>query len=154
MQGFEEVYRQHVQKVFRFCLRLVGRPDIAEELTSEAFLVLYRNFARVDTTQLPSWLFTVARNLAMDYWRHRAVEERHLTMLSSAEAATEAPHESWLFENPSLKPIHRVCLILRYVQDMDRSEIAERTGLSENQVKGHLQYARRLLRKALMSETK
>jgi RNA polymerase sigma-70 factor (ECF subfamily) len=37
--------------------------------------------------------------------------------------------------------------MLRYVHGMSRSEIAERTGLSEVQVKGHLQYALALLRK-------
>jgi RNA polymerase sigma-70 factor (ECF subfamily) len=45
-----------------------------------------------------------------------------------------------------LKPIHRVCLLLRYVHGMTLTEIAEQTGRSETQVKGHLQYGRRLLR--------
>jgi DNA-directed RNA polymerase specialized sigma24 family protein len=44
--------------------------------------------------------------------------------------------------------VHRVCLALRYVQGMTRAEIAARTGLTEMQVKGHLQYALTLLRKA------
>jgi DNA-directed RNA polymerase specialized sigma24 family protein len=33
------------------------------------------------------------------------------------------------------------------VHDLDRGDIAKRLGLSETQVKGHLQYARELLRK-------
>jgi RNA polymerase sigma-70 factor (ECF subfamily) len=49
----------------------------------------------------------------------------------------------------ALKPVHRACLILRYVHGMDRSEIATRLGLRENQVKGHLQYALTLLRREL-----
>ena len=49
----------------------------------------------------------------------------------------------------ALKPIHRACLILRYVHGMERSEIATRLGLSETQVKGLLQYARELVRKSL-----
>ena len=51
--------------------------------------------------------------------------------------------------NKALKPVHRVCLILRYVHGMERGEIARETGLSETQVKGHLQYGRRLLRQQL-----
>jgi RNA polymerase sigma-70 factor (ECF subfamily) len=38
--------------------------------------------------------------------------------------------------------------MLRYVYGMTRAEIARQTGLSETQVKGHLQYALTLLRKA------
>jgi DNA-directed RNA polymerase specialized sigma24 family protein len=39
--------------------------------------------------------------------------------------------------------------MLRYVHGMTRAEIASRVGLSESQVKGYLQYALVLLRKAL-----
>ena len=52
-----------------------------------------------------------------------------------------------------LKPVHRICLTLRYVQEMTVAEIAAYLGLSEIQVKGHLQYARGLLRKQLSTES-
>ena len=41
--AFETLYRQHVQSVYRFALRCVSRKDLAEDLTSEAFLALFRN---------------------------------------------------------------------------------------------------------------
>ena len=47
--------------------------------------------------------------------------------------------EVWLREATGLKPVHRACLILRYVHGMTRAEIAARLGLTDNQVKGHLQ---------------
>ena len=43
--------------------------------------------------------------------------------------------------------MHRSCLILRYVEGLTRAEIAQTTGLTENQVKGYLQYALTLVRK-------
>jgi RNA polymerase sigma-70 factor (ECF subfamily) len=55
--------------------------------------------------------------------------------------------EKWILESADLKPIHRACVILRYVQGMTRAEVAATTGLSEMQVKGHLQYALVLLRR-------
>jgi DNA-directed RNA polymerase specialized sigma24 family protein len=55
--------------------------------------------------------------------------------------------QSWLGNEPSLKPIHRACLILHFAHGMTRSEIAQRLALSETKVKGHLQYALQLLRK-------
>ncbi len=58
--------------------------------------------------------------------------------------------EVWLIEScKDLKPVHRACLLLRFVHGMTRAEIAVELGLTENQVKGSLQYALELLRKAL-----
>jgi DNA-directed RNA polymerase specialized sigma24 family protein len=59
-----------------------------------------------------------------------------------------------ILDLPQLKPIHRTCLILRYVYDMERAEIAVRVGLTENQIKSCLQYSLELLRKYLGSRGK
>ena len=149
MGEFEKLYRKHVDAVFRFSLHCVGRREIAEEITGDAFLALYRNLDRIEEAQLPAWLFTVARNHARDYWRHCAVEERYATAAAEAGDCAGAAMPGWLFENKALKRVHRVCLVLRYVHGMGRAEIAQQTGLSDNQIKSCLQYARKLLRKQL-----
>ena len=74
---FESLYRQHVQAVFRFAMSITRRKEIAEDLTSEAFLALHREMASIDPSQLPAWLLTVVRNRARDMWRHQVVEERY-----------------------------------------------------------------------------
>lgn len=152
MKGFDQLYRRHVDALFRFAVRQVGRRDIAEEITSEAFLALHRNQDRIDEAQLPAWLYTVVRNRAVDYWRRQAAEQRALLEYEQGRPTMTEPRsllEHSLSRNKALKPVHRVCLILRYVYGMERGEIAQETGLSEVQVKGHLQYGRRLLRSQL-----
>ena len=146
MRDFDEAYANYADSVFRYALRLVGRRDEAEDLTSETFLALHRNLAGLDLSQLPGWLFAVARNKAMDYWRHSKVEARYLDTLPPPETTWSQPLQMWLRESKALKPIHRACLILRYAHGMTREEIAGRLGISDVQVKGHLQYARSLLR--------
>jgi RNA polymerase sigma-70 factor (ECF subfamily) len=150
MGTFEELYRKHVHAVFRFAMSVVGQRETAEDLTSEAFLALHRNLDAIDQALLPGWLLTVVRNRARDLWRRKAVEDRFLERLAETTApAVEPllPLEHWILDSPELRPIHRTCLILRYVHDMTRAEIAAKTGLSETQVKGHLQYGLALLRK-------
>lgn len=149
MGSFEDLYRQHVQAVYRFALSVAGRKETAEDLTSDAFLALYRRFEAIDQTQLPGWLLTVVRNRARDLWRRQAVEQRYIAELPAEPAGQTPGLERWILDDPGLKPIHRTCLILRYVHGMTRVEIASRTGLGESQVKGHLQYALSLLRKTL-----
>jgi RNA polymerase sigma-70 factor, ECF subfamily len=154
MTAFDDVYRQHVSAVFRFAVRLVGRRDIAEELTSDAFIALWRAFDGIDAAQLPGWLFTVVRNKATDHWRRAILEQKYLSGLNAESVVTTARTEfrEWLDSAPTLKPLHRAVLILRYVHGLERAEIALRLGLGETQVKGHLQYAHRLLRRELTKE--
>lgn len=150
LMEFERLYRQHVQAVFRYALSVTRRRDVAEDLTSEAFIALHRHLESIDQSQLPGWLLTVVRNRARDWWRHALVEERYAQQVLADDAArfVEPPLERWILEAPDMKPVHRTCLVLRYVQGMTRAEVATATGLSETQVKGYLQYALKLLRKA------
>ena len=146
MGSFEDLYRQHVQAVFRYAYSLTGDRATAEDVTSDAFLALYRNLDSIDDSLLPGWLLTVARNRARDLWRRQAIEQKYLDGLDEPIVQPSAM-ETLVLECSGLKPIHRTCVTLRYVYGMTRAEIAARTGLSEMQVKGHLQYGLELLRK-------
>lgn len=149
MSAFDDLYAKYMTPVFRYALKCVGRRDVAEDITSEVFLELYRQSERIEAGRLPAWLFGVAKHKAVDYWRRMEVEERHLTRIPRAETSYERPLEAWLEETKALKPVHRACLILRYVHGMERQEIARRLGLTENQVKSALQYSLRILRREL-----
>ena len=147
MSEFDELYEANVAAVFRYGLRCVGRRDVAEDITSEVFLALYRHLDSLDRSQVQGWLFAVARNRAIDYWRRAQTEQRYLEAAPRAEAPAEPLVEGWLRDTKALKPVHRACLILHYVHGMERAEIAKRLGRSETQVKGHLQYALAILRR-------
>lgn len=149
MDGFDELYRAHLPSVYRFALRCVGNRAVAEDLTAEAFLELCRHQDRIDAFRLPGWLLTVVRNRARDHWRRQQVAQRHAMSLTSVDppAAPASDLETWLLDSAELKDVHRSCLILRYVEGLTRAEIAQATGLTENQVKGYLQYALTLVRK-------
>jgi len=146
MKAFEDVYREHAQAVFRYAMRVTGRREVAEDLASEAFLALYRNFAGIDQSQLPAWLLAVVRNRARDLWRHQAIEQKFAAEFTGEPA--QAHVDESILDGADLKPIHRACVMLRYSYGMSRAEIARQVGLSETQVRGHLQYALTLLRKA------
>lgn len=149
MPGFEEVYRQQLNAVFRHAVRVVGRRDIAEELTSDAFSALWRTHRPTDPSQLTGWLFTIVRDRATDYWQRVMVEQTSLAALERDPAADGSPaaFREWLDAAPALKPVHRAVLILRYMHGCERADIASRLGLTDTQVKGHLQYAHKLLHK-------
>lgn len=152
MSDFDSLYRLHARAVFRFAVRCVGRRDLAEELTSDAFLALHQHLDSIDVTQLPSWLFTVVRNRATDHWRKQAREQEYLATQGAFSVPAQSDQdtvEKWVSRHPALKPVHRLCIVLRYVHGMTREEIGRQAGLTENQVKGHLQYGLTLLRREM-----
>ena len=146
VKEFERIYRELVNDVFRYAVSCVGRREIAEEVTSETFLTLYRNFAGVQEEWLRPWLFRVAKNLATSYWRKRALEQKHEREVPEPVQPEQEGMERMILESKDLKPNHRSCLILRYFHGMERDEISKVTGLSANQVKSCLQYGLELLR--------
>ena len=156
LDGFDVVYRLHAGAVFRICLRAVSRREIAEEITSEVFLALHQNWTKLEPEQLPAWLFTVAKRRAADYWRHHYVEERWVVdqVEDTSWQEPEFNLDLLLTRCESLKPVHRICITLRFVHGMSRSEIAEQTQLTEFQAKGHLQYALQLLRDQMVPPTR
>jgi RNA polymerase sigma-70 factor (ECF subfamily) len=95
MSRIEGLYERYADTVFRYCLRQVGRRDLAEDIASEVFLVLYQKLDQVEDHQLPAWLFTVAKNKAVDYWRHEAVATRHE---KSQTEPVESPEPGLSFE--------------------------------------------------------
>ena len=149
MGEFDAIYEKYAAAVFRYTVKCVGRHDVAEDITSEVFLALHRHMSTVDVDQLPAWLYAVAKNRAVDYWRRSEVERRYLETLPPTTLVGEFSVESWLRDTKGLKPVHRACLVLRYVHGFSRTEIGRQLGLSENQVKGHLQYSLTIIRREL-----
>jgi RNA polymerase sigma-70 factor (ECF subfamily) len=149
MSDFDCLYAKYAAMVFRYALKCVGRRDVAEDIASEVFLTLHRHLDTVEADRLPGWLFTIAKNRAVDHWRRTEVERKYVETLPPLETTWEPSLVFWLRETKALKPVHRAALILRYVHGLDRAAIARRLGLTENQVKGHLQYALTILRREL-----
>ena len=154
MDGFEETYRKHFGAVFRFALRCAGKRELAEDLTSEAFLALYQHWSEIDPGQLPGWLITVVKNRSVDHWRRTSREELYANPPDEAATKFDSQLGKFLLESKALKPVHRVCLILRYVHGMNRGQIALKLGMTDNQVKGSLQYALELLRQQSSKPTR
>src|SRR4051812_9477481 len=104
MTDFDDIYRQHLSAVFRYAVKCVGRREVAEEITSDAFIALFRAFGDIDTALLPGWLFTVVKNRATDYWRRAALERRYHGGLDPdpQTAAATASIQEWLDATPAL----------------------------------------------------
>src|ERR1700688_4531717 len=71
---FTKLFAESREALHRYILRFVGSSETAKEIVQEAFLRTYRQ--RESVTTLRAFLFSTARNLAANEYRHRRVVER------------------------------------------------------------------------------
>src|SRR5437763_10729355 len=70
--AFSELYRRHVQRVYRYLLSRVGDGDEAQQLTAETFMAALQAIARFQANSaLTTWLLGIARHKAADPFRRR-----------------------------------------------------------------------------------
>jgi RNA polymerase sigma-70 factor, ECF subfamily len=149
---------EHGAALFAHALRLTdGDRHRAEDLVQETFLRAWQHPQTLDPERgsVRSWLFTTARNLAIDAWRRRSarVAEVYTTTPPEPPAIDETDRavESWLVAEAlrQLSDAHRAVLIECFYQGRSVAEAAARLGIPPGTVKSRTYYALRQLRLAL-----
>jgi RNA polymerase sigma-70 factor (ECF subfamily) len=87
-QAFEELMLRYQNRLLSLLAHLVGQRDLAEDLTQEVFLRVYRARKRyVPGAKFSTWLFTIAGNVASNALRSKARRrEVHLAPRASDSA--------------------------------------------------------------------
>jgi RNA polymerase sigma-70 factor (ECF subfamily) len=153
--------------VYGYLLSLTARPDAAADLFQEVFLKLVRNpDAYREKDKFKAWLFTVARNAAMDYFRRESsrrtesltVEDGGSGEFDKAVSSEPGPQEA--FEKKilgekigraleRLSPEQREVFYLRHYSELSFKEIAGMLGVPIGTVLARMSRAAAFLRKNL-----
>jgi len=160
--ALDAVIPEYQFRLYRFLLRLVQEPALAEDLFQQTWVRVIENASRYKAHyRFESWLFSIARNLAIDHFRRMrnvsidAPDERGDAPVERMAAPDRDPLDSVLdFERGSilaaalgeLPVIHREVLALRFEEGMSLGEIAEVAGIPLSTVKSRLQRALENLR--------
>jgi RNA polymerase sigma-70 factor (ECF subfamily) len=71
-KAFGELYLRYARPVFRYLCSRIGNVHEAEDITAQTFLAAFESFDGFQQDKhFASWLFTIARNKAMDHFRQR-----------------------------------------------------------------------------------
>ena len=161
---FELIYKLYSRRVYSLCLRMVGNPAQAEDLTQEAFLQAFR---KIDSfrgeSALYSWLYRLTVNVVLMRLRRKSFQETSLTetpgegnRLPAKAFSTHDAALTGVIDRVSLQraivqlpPGSRAVFVLHDVEGYEHSEIAEMLGLSVGTSKSQLHKARRRLRTLL-----
>jgi RNA polymerase sigma-70 factor, ECF subfamily len=161
--GLAELLPQYQLRLYRFLLRIVQDPALAEDLFQQTWLRVAEKISLYEGRRpFDSWLFSVARNLAIDQLRRRRGislddpgddGEAPVNRLPARggdplEQVLEYERAAILAEAMQFLPvIHREVLTLRFEEGMPLEQIAEVTSVPLSTVKSRLRRALENLRK-------
>jgi RNA polymerase sigma-70 factor (ECF subfamily) len=153
------VHEAHGEALFAYALRLChGDRHKAEDLTQETFLRAWRHPEAMDPARgsVRGWLFTTARNLAIDAWRRRSARATEVVTDEVPEPVPDFDEadravEAWTVADAlsRLSTAHRDVLVECFYRGRSVAEVATRLGIPPGTVKSRVHYALRSLRIAL-----
>ena len=154
--AFSELVKKYLQPVYNFTFRLVSSRDIAEDLTQETFLKVWKNIRRFDVNRnFRTWLFTIAKNTIFDWFKKKKeipfskfVDKEGESWLENIEDENFLPDEIMERKNIAedlenilrkLPSHYRAILLLHFKEDFSLHEIAEILGEPYNTIKSRHQ---------------
>ncbi|HST23996.1 MAG TPA: sigma-70 family RNA polymerase sigma factor [Blastocatellia bacterium] len=154
--AFRLIFERYARPIISFIYDMVGRRDLAEELTQETFVRAYKNLSGLrDDTKLSTWLFGIAKNVARESLRTRHREDHKVEL--DDDRVTELkddnlPPDRALLDKElngviqdalsSLDEDKRMVFTLKVFHQRSYEEIAEITGFSIPKLKTDLHRAR------------
>ncbi len=169
--AFEELYRRHESRVFRYLCRNSRDPEAANDLMQEVWFAVARSAGRYQpTARFTTWLYTLAHNRMVDSIRTRrdhysldaaatdgdgdgaSLAERLPADPRTEPAAEAQAHEDGAAVLRAVRQLpaeQRAAFLLQAEADLSVEEIAAITGTSFETAKSRLRYARTKLRELL-----
>jgi RNA polymerase sigma-70 factor (ECF subfamily) len=157
----EALFAQHHAEIYAYLVRMVRDPDLAADLTQDAFVKAYRAYdllGKPDNAR--AWLYQIAHRVALDELRRRKII-RFVPFAGEARGA--APSAERLAMDARLSgelaralakipERQRAALLLAEVHDLSGLELAAVLGVSHIAARALLTRARESLRQALAAE--
>jgi RNA polymerase sigma-70 factor, ECF subfamily len=141
--AFQELTKRYIRPIFSFVRRYAQVEDVAEDMTQDTFFKVWKNIKQYKRgMKFRPWLYTIARNTALDYVKKRKAtvfselddNENDLAFVDTLE--DEKPLQTEIFDNVAmteilagtvekLHPDHQTVITLHYQEELTFEEIAK-----------------------------
>jgi RNA polymerase sigma-70 factor, ECF subfamily len=158
--SWDDVVREHADRVYRLAYRLTGNPHDAEDLTQETFIRVFRSLADYKPGTFEGWLHRITTNLFLDMVRRRARLRMEGLPDDSDRLPGGGPEPEQVFSDTHLDPVlqaaldelapeFRAAVVLCDVEGLSYEEIGATLGVKLGTVRSRIHRGRAALRAAL-----
>ncbi len=157
----ETLFAKHHGEIYAYLMRMMRDPEVAADMTQDAFIKAYRNYATLEKPEnARAWLYQIAHRVALDEIRRRKIIRFVPWVGESRGAAPSAEHlvmDSRLSGDlqralARIPDRQRAALLLAELHDLTGLELAAALGVSHVAARALLTRARVSLRQALAEE--
>ncbi|MBO7148454.1 MAG: RNA polymerase sigma factor [Clostridia bacterium] len=159
--AFDSIIKEYRENLIFFVMRYVRSVSVAEEIAQDAFVELLIHKHRYNfSCSLKTYLFTIAKNKAINYLRRRKfVSDDEIDPNTESDERTLAEHVIKNEENEKLYKVldrltddYRNALYLVYIEDLSYEEAGRVMGKNKKQIENLVFRARASARKELEKE--
>jgi len=176
-RAFDELVRRYQHRVFTLAMRWMGDEQIANEVSQDVFIALFRSLKNFrGDAQLSTWIYRVVVNHCKNrrQYRRRRKMTRHEPLEGDRATDDDAPKRQIAGDGPApdasvhqsdaerlirealdqMEEDQRVIIVLRDIEDLSYEEISELLELPRGTVKSRLHRARAQLARILNRQVK
>jgi len=167
-EAFAELVEKYKKQVFNVAYRMTNDPEVAMDISQEAFVKIYKNLAQYNPQyKFSSWLLKSVNNLCVDYFRTRNDTTASLDVIMEAGAeglltrGSSVPSSAEEYEKTETRTELRAILkeaishlpldyksvvVLRHLQNLSYKEISQILNLPMGTIKARIFRARKMLK--------
>jgi RNA polymerase sigma-70 factor (ECF subfamily) len=162
--AFEVIYRRHFRRVYALCLRMMGNPVEAEDMSQDVFLQLFNKIGMFrGESAFTTWLHRMTVNQVLMHFRKKSTRSELLTDEGETPIqivkGTENPGTMPVVDRISLEralqqlpPGYRTVFVLHDIEGYEHYEISDMLGIAEGTSKSQLHKARLKLRQLIRQQ--
>ena len=157
MPSWDELVRQHADRVYRLAYRLSGNQHDAEDLTQETFIRVFRSVQNYQPGTFEGWLHRITTNLFLDMVRRRARIRMEALPDDYDRVPADEPNPEQIYHDSrlgadlqaaldSLPPEFRAAVVLCDIEGLSYEEIGATLGVKLGTVRSRIHRGRQALR--------
>jgi RNA polymerase sigma-70 factor (ECF subfamily) len=158
--SWDEVVREHADRVYRLAYRLTGNTHDAEDLTQETFIRVFRSLASYKPGTFEGWLHRITTNLFLDMARRRSRVRMEGLPEDTDRIVGDDPSPEQVYSDThldpdlqdaldQLPPEFRAAVVLCDVEGLSYEEIGATLGVKLGTVRSRIHRGRQALRASL-----
>ncbi|WP_141433375.1 RNA polymerase sigma factor SigX [Bacillus sp. 03113] len=159
---FNELYTKYHQDVFQFLFYMVKNKEQAEDLVQDVYIRVLKSYQKFEgKSSEKTWLFSIARNVAIDSFRkQKSLKQSIIEKFDLSKQQIKDDHpipEELAILKEEVQLIYRcleyctldqkMVIILRYIQELSIAETADALEWTESKVKTTQHRALKVLKK-------